>query len=117
MLTLRWLLGLTTAALSGGYLFLFLVSNGFRRSFGASENNPLLAILPLTAAVILLASVVTPGTKILLHVAAIMAIALVGFCIWQLVKESAVVMWFALMWLAAWFCFYWHAGWKTVAQP
>lgn len=110
MNTLRWTLGLTTAFLGGGYLFLFLVSNGFRRSFGASENNPLLAILPLTAMMLLLGSVMFPAQKILLHVTAVAAVALVGFCIWTLIKEAATVMWFALVYLTAWFTFYWLAA-------
>jgi hypothetical protein len=111
MNALRWTLGLTTAFLGGGYPFLFLVSNGFRRSFGASANNPLLAILPSTAMMLLLGSIMFPGQKILLHITAVVAVALVGFCIWTLIKEAATtVMWFALFYVAAWFTFYWLAA-------
>jgi hypothetical protein len=114
MNALRWTLGLTTAFLGGGYLFLFLVSNGFRRSFGASENNPLLAILPLTAMMLLFSSVMFSAQKILLHITAVATVALGGFCIWTLIKEAATVMWFALFYLAAWFTFYWLAAWRIL---
>ena len=67
MNALRWTLGLTTAFLGSGYLFLFLVANGFRRSFGASENNPLRVIVPLMALALLFASVLFPAQKTLLH--------------------------------------------------
>ena len=116
MMALRWTLGLTTALIGGAYLFLFLVSNGFRRSFGASENHPLLAILPLAAAALLLAGLLFPAQKLLLHLAAVAAVGLVCFCAWMLVKESATVLWFALLYLAAWFCFYWQAALRISLQ-
>lgn len=110
MNTLRWTLGLTTAFLGSGYLLLLVVSNSFRRSFGASDNNPLLAILPLTAAALLLGGILFPAQKMLLHIAALAGVALAGFCIWTLIKEAATVMWFALFYLTAWFTFYWLAA-------
>lgn len=117
MNALRWTLGLNTAFFGGGYLFLFLVSNGFRRSFGASEDNPLLMILPLAATALLLGSVLFPAQKALLHIAAVTAVALVAFCIGALIKESATVMWFALLYFAAWFIFYWLTAWRVSPQP
>jgi hypothetical protein len=112
MLALRWILGLTIGFLGGGYLFLFLVSNGFRSSFGGSKNNPLLAILPLLAAGLLLASVIFPAQKTLLHLAAVAAVGIVGFCVWQMISESAVVVWFGIIYVGVWFIFYWHAAWR-----
>lgn len=106
MLTLRWCLGLVAGLLGGGFLVLFFVSNGFRRSFGASENNPLVAVLPLAAIGLLVAGVIAPGSRLLLHLAALAALGLVGFCVWQLIKEAATVMWFALLYLTAWLVFY-----------
>jgi hypothetical protein len=117
MNALRWLLGLSTAFFGGGYLILFVVASGFRRSFGASANNSLLAILPLAAMALLLGGILFPAQKLLLHTAATGALALVGFCIWMLMKEAATVMWFALIYLLAWFTFYWHAGWHVAPQP
>lgn len=106
MLALRWCLGVVAGLLGGGFLTLFFVSNGFRRSFGASENSPLLAILPLAALGLLVAGVIAPGSRLLLHVAALTALGLLGFCVWQLIKEAATVMWLALFYLTAWLVFY-----------
>jgi hypothetical protein len=115
MNTLRWILGTVSVLCGGGLLALFVVSNGFRRSFGASETNPLLVILPLAAMVVLFAGLVVPSNKVLLHVGAVAAVALVAFCIWQMVTESATVLWFALMYLALWFVFYASKAWGSPA--
>jgi hypothetical protein len=47
MNTLRWILTVVLALLAVGYLAFFVVAGSFRRSFGASETNPLLLALPL----------------------------------------------------------------------
>jgi hypothetical protein len=117
MTTLRWILGTVAALVGGGFTLLFLASNGLRRSFGASENNPLIAILPLLALGLLLAALVTPTQRTLLHMAAVAAAALAGFSIWMLVRESATVMWLSLVYLALWFGFYWLAAWKPLPLP
>lgn len=108
MIFIRWILGIVITLLCGGFLFLFMVSNGFRRSFGASENNPLAAILPLIAAAILCGGVVFPTQTILLHAGAVASLGLVGFCVWQLYYEAATVMWYGLFYLALWLFFYWR---------
>ncbi|MBX3747448.1 MAG: hypothetical protein KF833_19235 [Verrucomicrobiae bacterium] len=112
MILLRWVLGLIAAGLGGGFLFLIVLSNAFRKSFGASTHGLLFAGLPVVALGLLLGAVVLPGNRMLLHVAALAAVGLVSFCIWQIVTESAVVLWFALAYLAVWFVFYWHAAWR-----
>ena len=117
MNVLRWILGSIALALGGGFVFLVIISNAFRRSFGASPNGALLLILPLVALGVLLAALLFPACKPLLHVAAVAAVGLVGFCIWQMVAESATVLWLALLYLAAWFAFYWLAAWRVAAAP
>ncbi len=113
MNTLRWTLGVISVLFGGGFFALFVVSNGIRRSFGASENNPLLVILPLAAGGLLFAALVWPSNKTLLHVGAVAAVALVAFCVWQIVTESATVLWCALLYLALWFVFYGSKAWAT----
>lgn len=103
---LRWILGVISVLFGGGFFALFVASNGFRRSFGASENNPLVAILPLVAVAFLFAALIWAQNKMLLHLGAAMAVALVVFCVWQIVTEAATVLWFALLYLALWFVFY-----------
>lgn len=110
---LRWILGIVGVLLSGGLLALFVASTGFRRSFGASENNPLLAILPIAALGLLSAALVWPLNRTLLHVGAMAAVALVVFCVWQIISEAATVLWFALIYLALWFVFYGSKVWAT----
>jgi hypothetical protein len=116
MTVLRWILGSIAIALGGGFVFLVIISNAFRKSFGASPNGALFLILPLVALGDLLAALLLPVCKPLLHVAAA-AVGLVGFCIWQIVAESAMVLWLALLYLAAWFAFYWLSAWRAVAAP
>lgn len=106
MTPLRWLLGILAAGLGGGFLFLVILSNAFRRSIGATPNGPLLLILPLAAIGVLLAAILHPTFKPLLHTAAVVALALLGFCIWQIITESAMVLWLGILYLAGWFTFY-----------
>jgi hypothetical protein len=110
---LRWILGTISVLFGGGFVALFVISNGFRRSFGASENNPLLVILPLAAVALLFAGLVAPSNRILLHVGAVAAVALVAFCVWQMITESATVLWLALLYIALWFVFYGSKAWGT----
>lgn len=117
MITLRWILGGLIVLLGGGFIVLSVIAGGFRKSFGASEVNPLITILPLVAIGLLLASLIFVANKPLLHIAAAAAIGLVGFCIWSMIKESATMMWFPLIYLAAWFWFYWHAAFRAAPTP
>ena len=114
MNTLRWILGIATVLLLGGGLFLFMVANGFRKSFGASENHPLLVILPVAAAGLLFAGLLLPANKPLLHGAAVVAVGLVGICIWSLIREAATVCWFAIFYLCAWLVYYGLAAWSRL---
>jgi len=112
MITLRWILGAVIVLLISGYLFLFMVASGFRKSFGASEIHPLLAILPVAAAGLLLAGLLLPANKPLLHVAAVAAVGLIGFCVWMLIREAATVLWFGIFYLCVWLVYYGLAAWS-----
>ncbi len=116
MTALRWILGLIAVFFAGGFTFLVIISNAFRKSFGASANGPLFLIAPLAGLGLLLAAILFPTNKPLLHVAAVAAVGLVGFCIWQIVAEAAVVLWLALAYLALWFLYYWLAAWRVSPQ-
>jgi hypothetical protein len=106
MNTLRWALGIVLVLLGTGVTVLFVFADGFRRSFGASENNPLVLILPLASGALLLAALIFPGNRMLLHVAAVAAFVLAAGCVWQIIAEAATVLWFALGFLALWYVFY-----------
>lgn len=106
MNTLRWTLGIVNVALLGGFVFLVVVANGFRRMFGASQSTPLFAILPVVGCGLLLAALIAPASKPLLHTAAAAAVALIGFCLWNIVREAAVSLWLGVLYLCLWLVFY-----------
>ena len=113
MIALRWVLGLVLVGLGSGFFILAMVANGFRKSFGASELNPLIPILPVAAMLVMLAGLIAPSNRMLMHVGAACAVGLIGFCVWQIVTDYGAVLWFALAYLAVWLYFYWH----TVHPP
>lgn len=117
MNTLRWILGTVGLLFGGGFVLLAVLGNAFRKSFGASDPNPLLIALPILGIGLLLASILFPSSKPLLHIAAVAAIGLVGFCFWQIIRESAVPLWFAIAYLAVWFVYYLLAAWRAIPQP
>ena len=112
MMLFRWILGTILVLLGGGYTILLIVAAGFRSSFGASDNNPLVEIFPLVAAVVLLAGLIFPTRKKLLHSGAIGAVGLVAFCIYMFLTEAAVVLWYLVLYLAAWLFFYWRSAFQ-----
>ncbi|MEP6781000.1 MAG: hypothetical protein ABJC26_13980, partial [Gemmatimonadaceae bacterium] len=73
MTALRWTLGVILAVLAGGFVVLSAVAGGFRKSFGASDTNPIITILPLVAAAVLLVGLIMPSNKALLHAGAVAA--------------------------------------------
>jgi hypothetical protein len=51
---------------------------------------------------------IAPSNRLLLNVAAVSAVGLIGLCIWQLIADSATVMWWAIAYLLLWLYFYWR---------
>ena len=100
-----------TAALGGlGWILLAIAASDFRRSFGASEVGAIrLAALPIALAFVLV-TVVLPGNRTLLHVAAaVLLVALVGSAL--ILRESVFVGSVGLLFFGAWFFFYWRTAW------
>lgn len=117
MNTLRWILGSIAVLFGGGFVALALQGNAFRKSFGASEHNPLLLGLPVAGVLLLLIAILFPSSKPLLHVAAVSALGLLAFCFWQICREGATALWFAVAYLTTWFAYYWLAAWRVSPQP
>lgn len=117
MNTLRWILGTIAVLFGGGFVVLVLLGNAFRGSFGASEHGPLFILLPVLGVALLLAGIVFPTCKPLLHLAAIAALGLVGFCLWQIVGKGEAPLWFAVAYLVAWLGYYWLAAWRVAVTP
>lgn len=82
-------MGLIPTGLGSGFLILTMVTNGFRKSFGASEMTPLVQILPIAAMAILLAGLIPLSSRLLLHIGAAAALGLIGFCVWNMTFEAA----------------------------
>lgn len=114
MNTLRWILGSIAVLFGGGFLSLVPLGNAFRKSFGASEHGPLFLGLPVVGILLLFAAVLFPANKLLLHIAAVAALGLIGFCLWQIFADGGTPLWFAVAYLVAWFSYYWLAAWQTV---
>ena len=81
MNTLRWTLGSITVLFGGGFVLLMILGNAFRKSFGASDTSPLVVVLTLLGFLLLFGAILFPGSKLLLHTAAVAALSLVGFCL------------------------------------
>lgn len=114
---LRWILGSITILFGGGFMFLMIIGNGFRKSFGASDTSPLVVVLPLLGFLLLFGAILFPGCKPLLHAAAVAALSLVCFCLWIIFKEGDAPMWLAVIYLVGWLAYYWLAAWRNIPQP
>lgn len=103
---LRWILGLLAVGVGAGLVALAVIGRSFRSSFGASpvallpQFGPLLLLLLLV-----LASVVWPGNRLLLHLTAA-AVAVAGVGLVFVLRESGFVGSAGLAFCAAWFVFY-----------
>lgn len=106
MNVLRWFLLVSTVFVTGGYGFFLVVAGGFRRSFGAASPASAWELVPLIAGALLLASLLLPHVRALLHLAAAAAGALLAVCLWFIVRESAVVLVGAVVHLGLWLVFY-----------
>jgi hypothetical protein len=112
MTTMRWILGGILVFFAGGLVVLSMVAGGFRKSFGASAINPLIVALPLIAFAVLFAGVLFPASRSILHAGAVAAVGLIGLCVWQIIADSAVVLFFGIAYLILWLIYYWIAAWK-----
>ena len=105
MLGLRWLLGIAAALIVGGWLALGTLGSGFRRSFGASENPIWLLGLPALVGALVIASLLWPDRRPLMHAA---AVVMLGFVVGSVIlaRETLFVAALGLLYSAAWFYFY-----------
>lgn len=60
MTPVRWIVAAVALLAGAGWLLLLTLANGFRRSFGASENGPFVTLLPLLAALAVLLAATAP---------------------------------------------------------
>jgi len=114
VLSLRWVLGGIAAIVAAGWVALAAGGNSFRRSFGASENAPWVVAIPPIIALVVLASVVWPERRALLHVtAALIVLLLVASAL--LARQTIFVASLGVLYALAWLWFYYRVAW--VAAP
>jgi hypothetical protein len=107
MNAVRWILATVTAIVATAFVAFVLHANGFRRSFGASDNGPLVMGVPLAVMLVLLTSLLLPGQRILLHAAAVVAVGLAVCSVWML-RESVFLGVMGLAYCGLWSAWYWH---------
>jgi hypothetical protein len=110
MLGLRWSLGIASALVGVGWLVLGVLGNSFRASFGASAVDWLTRLGPLVVMALVLASVMAPGNRVLLHLTAV-AVAAAGIGGALVLRESVFVGTLCLAYCGAWFFFYVRTAW------
>ena len=104
----RWAFGIVTAIMLAGWIGLVALGGNVRRSFGASPVAPLVTILPALLMVLVLATLLWPGHRALLHVTAALALlGLVGSA--TIFRESVATSVLAAGYLACWLVYYWLA--------
>lgn len=113
MITLRWILGLSTGGVLFGTIVLTMVASGFRKSFGASPTNPLIVALPYLALAILFAGILLPGQRWLLHLGGLTAATVLITCVVRMSDISLVGILYSVLWLL----YYWLAAWRAVPTP
>ena len=105
MNALRWILGSITLLLTAGFWALMLIGDGFRRSFGASENSSWKAAVAVVVQLALIASIAFPGQRVLMHAAAAVLLVLALGCVWVL-RESIFMGTSGLAFCALWTAYY-----------
>ena len=107
---LRWLLGVPAALFAVGWIAFGIGADSFRRSFGASENALWKSVLPVTVALLFVASVAWPDRRWLMHLTALSALALLLGSVY-IARESIVTAAFGTIYSVGWLVFYWRAVW------
>jgi hypothetical protein len=105
MLGLRWTLGVVTTVVVGAWVALVVLGGAFRRSFGASGNPPWLIALPVVVGALVLAALLRPERRALLHAAAALMLPLTGGAL-LLARASPAVATLGIAYAAAWWAFY-----------
>ena len=111
MIALRWIIGLVTVIVALGAIALNVIGGGFRRSFGASDNSPLVIVVTLIVTGLVIASVVWPERRGLMHIVAILMVGLCIGCVF-LARETVFVATIGALYAAAWLTLYYRSVWQ-----
>ena len=70
--------------------------------------------VPLAVMAVFLASLLLPGQRALLHVAAAVALGLAACSVW-IMRESVFLGVMGLLYAGLWSAWYWHTAWTRAA--
>lgn len=104
MLELRWTLGIATTLAALALFALALLGGNFRRSFGASDTG-VMSVLPVLVGAVVLASLLWPEQRPLLHGVAILMVGLLMGAVF-IARHAAVAATLAIVYASAWLVFY-----------
>ena len=116
MAALRWTLIGVTVLTGAGWILLALWADSFRRSFGASSVDVVVAVLPPAFLALILAALLLPEVRWLQHLAAVAAAAVAVSCV-VLMAETVFVGTVGLLYTGLWFLHYWHSVWAVPVSP
>jgi hypothetical protein len=101
----RWILGGTAGLVAAFWIAFSIFADGFRRSFGASENAAWKLLVPLAVTVLLAASTLWPAQRALLHVTLVVVLALGVGSLW-LMREAPFLATLGVAYSALWVWYY-----------
>ena len=111
MLGFRWTIGIFTTVVALGVMMLATIGGGFRRSFGVSDNSAAIIAGVLLFAALALASVIWPERRPLMHVVAVLMLALCIALI-MLVRQTVFIPTVGTMYAVSWLIFYYRTVWE-----
>lgn len=108
MNALRWLLLISAILGAASYAILMWIGLQFRASFGAEGLASLLALLPIPAVVLIIASLRMTANRTLLHITAVVVVSLIGLCIWQIQSQekSDPSLMLTIVYMVLWLIYY-----------
>ena len=103
------------AIASAGYFALVVIGGGFRRSFGASDKSGIQMVVGIVVTGLVLASLVWPERRLLLHIVAVLMVALCIGCAF-LARETMFGATVGALYAIGWLTFYYRTVWAPAGQ-
>ena len=113
-MTLRWILGIVMAVASIAFIAIAVIGGGFRRSFTGSDNAALFVVAAVVCGGLVMASLIWPERRLLMHVVAVLMLGLCIACVF-VTRETMFVASIGLLYAIGWFAFYYRTVWATAS--
>jgi hypothetical protein len=108
---LRWLIGILTAAAALGTIVIAVIGGGFRRSFGGSDNSAAIIGGVVIFAALVIASVIWPERRALMHIVALLMLTLCIACV-AIARQTMFTAMVGLLYAATWLALYYRTVWQ-----